>query len=79
MNLREYLTSHSTFTDFAKRLDVSQPCITHWVKNGVPGERALSVAKATGFLVTPHELRPDLYPNPSDALPTDEPRWWDYG
>ena len=34
-----------------------------------PSERVLAVAEATGWAVTPHELRPDIYPNPSDALP----------
>ena len=67
MNLREYLTSHSTFTAFGKIFGLSQPAVTSWVKSGVPAERCYAVAKATGFLVTPHELRPDLYPNPTDA------------
>lgn len=30
---------------------------------------ALTWAAATGHKVTPHDLRPDLYPNPTDGLP----------
>ena len=34
-----------------------------------PAERVLSVSEKTGWKVTPHQLRPDLYPNPCDGLP----------
>lgn len=30
---------------------------------------ALKWAAATDFQVTPHDLRPDLYPNPTDGIP----------
>ncbi|HBN5546476.1 YdaS family helix-turn-helix protein [Enterobacter cloacae] len=30
---------------------------------------ALKWAAATEFQVTPHDLRPDLYPNPTDGIP----------
>lgn len=32
-------------------------------------EKVLRIAEATNFEVTPHELRPDIYPNPTDGLP----------
>ncbi|MFP2467696.1 transcriptional regulator [Pseudescherichia vulneris] len=54
-------------------LGVSKMAICLWRKknNGmVPSSRVLPVFKATG--VTPHELRPDLYPNPTDGLPSEE-------
>ncbi|EJD7033612.1 helix-turn-helix domain-containing protein [Enterobacter hormaechei] len=38
---------------------------------GIPAERVLPIYGVTG--VTPHELRPDLYPNPTDGLPNQEP------
>jgi len=28
---------------------------------------------ARDWEVTPHELRPDIYPNPTDGLPADKP------
>lgn len=34
------------------------------------GERVRQIYIATG--VTPHELRPDLYPNPTDGLPAGD-------
>ncbi len=44
--------------------------VSLWRKNGVPSSRVIQIYKATG--VTPHELRPDLYPNPTDGLPKQE-------
>jgi len=52
------------------------------MKNGVPPERVLPICAETGWRVTPHEVRPDIYPNPTDALPqpkADEPPWHLYG
>ncbi|HCM5470949.1 TPA: helix-turn-helix domain-containing protein [Klebsiella pneumoniae] len=39
-------------------------------KGVVPHDRVLPIFNITG--VTPHELRPDLYPNPTDGLPKQE-------
>lgn len=41
--------------------------IAKWEK--VPAERVLGVAEANEWRVTPHQLRPDLYPHPDDGLP----------
>ncbi|MGM8843649.1 transcriptional regulator, partial [Enterobacter hormaechei subsp. steigerwaltii] len=39
----------------------------HRHKGLIPSGHVLPVFQATG--VIPHELRPDLYPNPTDGLP----------
>lgn len=49
---------------------VTKMAVSLWRRNGIPAERVIQVFKATG--VTPHELRPDLYPNPTDGLPQQE-------
>ncbi|MCK6670788.1 helix-turn-helix domain-containing protein [Enterobacter roggenkampii] len=51
-------------------IGVSKMAISLWRRNGIPAGRVLPVFNATG--VTPHELRPDLYPNPTDGLPKQE-------
>lgn len=53
----------------ALALGVSGMAISQWKKNNgtIPASRVLPVYYATG--VTPHELRPDIYPNLSDGLP----------
>lgn len=52
-------------------LGISKMSVSLWKRNGVPADRVLAIYNATG--VTPHELRPDLYPNPTDGLPKQEP------
>lgn len=34
-----------------------------------PAESVLAIAESVDWRVTPHELRADIYPNPSDGLP----------
>lgn len=34
-----------------------------------PAEVVLAIAEFLEYRITPHQLRPDLYPNPFDALP----------
>ncbi|WP_035942207.1 transcriptional regulator [Kosakonia radicincitans] len=53
----------------ATAIGVSGMAISQWKKNNgvVPASRVLKVFSVTG--VTPHELRPDLYPNPTDGIP----------
>jgi len=55
----------------ANAIGVAQPVVSHWRKRGIPADRVLSVASATGWKVTPHQMRPDIYPNPTDGLPPE--------
>lgn len=55
-------------------LGVTSMSISHWKNRDqgiVPPSYIFLIYKMTG--VTPHELRPDLYPNPTDGLPKQEP------
>lgn len=49
-------------------LGMSRAAVSQW-GDKVPDNRVLQVCQFLGWKVTPHEVRPDLYPNPSDALP----------
>lgn len=63
-----------TASRLAELLTVSPMTVSHWrnrYEGVVPADRVLPIFTATG--VTPHELRPDLYPNPTDGLPKQEP------
>ncbi len=55
----------------AQIFGVTGQAIGLWCTDGVPGERVLRLCRAVDFRVTPHELRPDLYPHPEDGLPAD--------
>lgn len=38
----------------------------------LPAERTIWLAQQTGFHFTPHSLNSDMYPNPTDGLPSSE-------
>jgi DNA-binding transcriptional regulator YdaS (Cro superfamily) len=52
----------------ARGLGISHQAVRKYETTRVPAERVIEVAMLTGWKVTPHQLRPDLYPLPSDAL-----------
>ena len=48
----------------------SAQVVWNWKSRGsVPAEMVIGICEAVAWEVTPHMLRPDLYPNPDDALP----------
>lgn len=53
----------------AEQLNLRTPWAVNKWKRSFPPERARWLAEATGWKVTPHQLAPQLYPNPDDALP----------
>lgn len=55
-----------------ERVGKGQYLVTAWVRRygcKVSADYVLKVAEATDWQITPHELRPDLYPHPQDGLP----------
>jgi len=54
---------------------VAQGHISKWLLRQLaevpPGEYVVAIAQHLDWRITPHQLRPDLYPNPTDALPPD--------
>lgn len=52
---------------------ISQAQIWKWLnkpKRPVPpSEFVIPICEALDWEMTPHQLRPDIYPNPADALP----------
>ncbi|MFJ3266078.1 transcriptional regulator [Serratia liquefaciens] len=57
----------------AEQLGISSMAVSHWknrYKGVVPSDHVLPIFNLTG--VTPHELRPDLYPNQTDGLPPEQ-------
>ena len=55
---------------------IKMPSVNQWIRKDkeVPAARCKKTAQFTGWKVTPHMLRPDLYPNPWDGLPEDRAR-----
>jgi DNA-binding transcriptional regulator YdaS (Cro superfamily) len=68
--LAQYLDLiNETQKAFAARYGLTQGAVSQWAARGVPAERVLPVCAQEDWRITPHLLRPDLYPNPSDGLP----------
>ena len=56
----------------ARLIGLPQQVVSRWA-NGqqVPASRVLQLCEIMAWEVTPHELRPDIYPNPTDGLPAE--------
>lgn len=70
MNIKTYIQQVGLEVA-AKTLGVSVPAVKHY-RNGIrriAPSNVISICAATGWKVTPHEARPDIYPNPTDGLP----------
>jgi DNA-binding transcriptional regulator YdaS (Cro superfamily) len=70
-SLQKKLLAVCSQSEIGRRLNRRAQTVNGWFKHKVPGELVLKVSKALEWKVTPHELRPDLYPNPTDGLPKE--------
>lgn len=55
-----------TLEQFGRVFSVDKSTVMRWENGSIPGERVLGVCKFTG--ISPHQLRPDLYPDPQIAV-----------
>lgn len=73
MKFSEYLKEEGVSQrEFGLRLSppVTQSAVAQWVAGGrIEAERVLEASAATGWKVTPHDWRQDLYPHPDDGMP----------
>ncbi|EMH6518121.1 MULTISPECIES: transcriptional regulator [Raoultella] len=47
----------------------SSQSVANWIaRNSVPSERVIPLCRMGGWVVTPHELRPDLHPTALSGL-----------
>lgn len=54
-------------------MGVTVQAVRKWLVSGIPAERVLPIYRATRGAVTPHQMRPDIYPDPTWLPPLDEP------
>ncbi len=67
--LTEAFRSAGGVSELARRLGISQPSVSNWIR--VPAERVIAVEAATG--VSRNKLRPDLYDESrGPSAPADE-------
>ncbi|BDB47333.1 TPA: transcriptional regulator [Escherichia coli] len=54
----------------ARNLGVTPQAVNQWFsKSTIPARFVLRVCEVVAWKVTPHGLRPDLYPHPEDGIP----------
>lgn len=64
-----FLSRRGSKARVARIAKVSHQAVSKW--SCIPAELVLDVCADYGWAVTPHELRPDLYPHPDDGLPPE--------
>ncbi len=62
-------------TALGRSCGVTYQAVQKWTLKGIPPEKVLPIYRATLGAVTPHEMRPDLYPDPAWVPPLDA-EWW---
>ena len=67
--LQGKILSQMSQSELGRRLGKKPQTISIWFKGRVPAEEVLRTSEALCWEITPHELRPDLYPNPTDGVP----------
>lgn len=70
--LKERVCSIMSQTDIAKRLGTAPQSVSLWLNGEVPAHRVIPFCEALRWEITPHEIRTDIYPNPSDGLPRQQ-------
>ena len=48
---------------------IAGQAVSGWYAKGIPPERVIAICEHTSWKITPHEARPDIYPNVADGLP----------
>ncbi len=73
MKLIEYIRDPVKRRELAEKLGTSPGYLWQmaatWKGRRVPAERVFEVCRLTGDVVTPHGVRPDLYPDPQYRRP----------
>lgn len=45
--------------------------VQKWSREGVPAEKVIAFCALAGYVRSPHQLRPDIYPHRDDGLPNE--------
>ncbi|EIC4353503.1 helix-turn-helix domain-containing protein [Salmonella enterica] len=69
-SLKERASSRLSQAQIGRLMGVPQQLISRWLSTSrFPAGRVLGFCEVMDWSITPHEVRPDLYPNPTDGIP----------
>ncbi|EHN8769378.1 MULTISPECIES: YdaS family helix-turn-helix protein [Enterobacter cloacae complex] len=71
-NLKRQICLIKNQTEIAEALATKPQTVSLWLKSQVPSHRVIPLCKFLDWKITPHEVRGDIYPNPTDGLPKQE-------
>lgn len=70
---QDKISKAATRARIAKHFGISGQAVGKWIyANGVPQKRIIPLCQLLNWQVTPHEIDPSAYPNPTDGLPQQE-------
>jgi hypothetical protein len=63
-----------SLSEVARQFGFKSPqSVANWIINQqVPSERVIHLCSLGNWRFTPHQLRPDIYPNHKDGLPSQD-------
>lgn len=67
--IKHLIMNLSSQSNLARALGCKQQTVSLWLNHKVPDGKVLQLSEAVGWKVTPHQIRPDLYPGVFDGLP----------
>lgn len=71
--LKNKVKSITTQTALGEAMGLSSQAVSRWMNSGkVPTSRVRALCMFLNWQVTPHEIDPEAYPNPTDGLPKQE-------
>ncbi|WP_058911626.1 transcriptional regulator [Entomohabitans teleogrylli] len=70
--LKNQICTLKSQTEIAVALGTKPQTVSLWLSGKVPANRVIPLCQALNWSVTPHEVREDIYPNPTDGLPSQE-------
>jgi len=72
-DIRMKLCAITSQRAIAQGLGVTPQAVNQWfAKSVIPARFVLKLCEFVGWAITPHEVRPDLYPSKLDGMPRVE-------
>ena len=69
--LKQAISLCGSGAELGRRVGVERQTVASWLARGaIPAEMVLPIVRAVAGAVTPHDLRPDVYPDPDWLPPT---------
>ncbi|EOJ9253580.1 TPA: transcriptional regulator [Klebsiella oxytoca] len=70
---KEKISNRMSQVGIGEKLGVSSQAVGKWLRKGnIPPRRVIPLCQILNWEVTPHEVDPMSYPNPTDGLPNQE-------